>query len=265
MKWPGPAPGRRKESDVHAPHHRPPAEWHHRPTLAGLGLALACAWPGAVVHAADGPVGGIYSCTDAKGRKLTSDRPIADCLTREQRLLNRDGSVRTVVPPTLSPEERAQKESDERRMAEQRAAHADAVRRDRNLMARFPNENTHRRAREAALDTVRLAMKATDLRLKELARERRPLLDESEFYKGRALPARLKQQIDANDAGVEAQHAAAATQQAEMVRINALYDLELDRLRKLWAGTPPGSLGPASVPTTEFTGAPVNLRNASQQ
>jgi len=28
------------------------------------------------------------------------------------------------------------------------------------------------------------------------------------------------------------------------VRINRLYDAELDRLRRLWAGAPPGSLGP---------------------
>jgi hypothetical protein len=28
------------------------------------------------------------------------------------------------------------------------------------------------------------------------------------------------------------------------VRINALYDAELARLRKLWAGAPAGSLGP---------------------
>jgi hypothetical protein len=113
-------------------------------------------------------------------------------------------------------------------------------------VARYPNEATHRKAREAALDTVRLAMKATELRLRELADERRPLLDEAEFYKGRQMPARLKQQFDANDAGVAAQRQAAATQEAEMVRINQIYDAELERLRRLWAGAPPGSLPPVA-------------------
>jgi hypothetical protein len=28
------------------------------------------------------------------------------------------------------------------------------------------------------------------------------------------------------------------------VRINRLFDAELERLRRLWAGAPPGSLGP---------------------
>ena len=187
---------------------------------------------------------GIYTCIDLQGRRLTSDRPIADCSSREQRVLNRDGSVQRVVPPTLSADERAEREAAERRADVARAAQADAVRRDRNLVARFANEAAHRKSREAALDTVRLAIKATELRVRELAAERKPLQDEAEFYKGRAMPGRLKQQFDANDAGVDAQRQAVVIQEAELVRINKLYDLELDRLRQLWAGARPGSLPP---------------------
>ncbi|RVU49148.1 hypothetical protein [Rubrivivax rivuli] len=190
------------------------------------------------------PVAGIYTCIDDKGRRLTADRPIVECAAKEQHILNRDGSLRKVIPPTLTAEERAEKEARERAEKEAKAAAADAVRRDRNLMARFPNEAAHQRARENALDTVRLAMKATELRLRGLAAERKPLLDEAEFYQGKPLPPRLKSQIDANDAAVDAQRAATATQQAELERINRLYDAELDRLRRLWSGAPAGSLGP---------------------
>ena len=111
---------------------------------------------------------GIYTCVDAQGHRLTSDRPIADCISREQRVLNRDGSVQRVVPPTLTADERAEREAAERRAELARAGQADAVRRDRNLVARFPNEAAHRKSRESALDTVRLATKATEHRLKEL-------------------------------------------------------------------------------------------------
>jgi hypothetical protein len=152
--------------------------------------------------------------------------------------------LRTVLPPTLTAEERAEKEARERAEMEARAAAADAVRRDRNLKARFPNEEAHARAREAALDTVRAAIKTTESRLRALAAERKPLLDEAEFYQGRTLPPRLKAAIDANDAAVEAQRGSQATQEAELSRVNRLYDAELERLRKLWAGAPSGSLGP---------------------
>jgi hypothetical protein len=198
--------------------------------------------------AADGkPDAGIYTCIDDKGRKLTSDRPIPECTAKEQRVLNKDGSLKTIHPPTLTAEERADKEARDRKAAEQRAAMADAVRRDRNLMARFPTEEAHHKAREAALDTVRLAMRASDQRLKDLAAERKPLLDEAEFYKGRTMPLKLKQALDANDAGTEAQKTAMANQEAEIGRINKLYDAELDRLRRLWAGAQPGTLGPLAA------------------
>ena len=181
-------------------------------------------------------------------------------------MLNRDGSVQRLIPPTLSAEERAEHESAERRAELTRAAQADAVRRDRNLVSRFPNEAAHRKSREAALDTVRLAMRASEHRLRELATERKPLLQETEFYKGRALPLRLKQQLDANDAGVEAQRSAAANQEAELVRINKLHDVELARLRRLWAGAAPGSLGPVPAIDTRTSGgglAPAGLRNST--
>jgi hypothetical protein len=118
-------------------------------------------------------------------------------------------------------------------------------------MARYPNEAAHQRAREAALDTVRLAIRATELRVRELELARKPLLEEAEFYVGKPLPPKLRTALDANDASTEAQRSATATQEAELGRINRLYDAELDRLRRLWGGAAPGSLGPlpsASAP-----------------
>lgn len=206
---------------------------------------------------------GIYSCTDDRGRKITADRPIADCTAKEQRVLNKDGSLRTIYPPTLTADERTAKEAQDRQQAEARAAQADAVRRDRNLLARYPTEAPHRKAREAALDPVRLAMKATEQRLHDLEAERKPLMAEAEFYVGKPLPPKLRSQIDANEAATEAQREAAARQQAEIERINGLYDAELARLRQLWAGAVPGSLGPiqpTSVAASASAAKPGNLR-----
>ncbi|MDP3082101.1 MAG: hypothetical protein Q8N44_00205 [Rubrivivax sp.] len=207
-------------------------------------VLLALAGAAAAAQTPAPAAAGIYTCVDDKGRRLTADRPIAECSAKEQRILNRDGSLRAIHPPTLTAEERSEREARERRAAELRATLADAVRRDRNLVTRYPNEDSHLRAREAALDTVRLAMKASEARLRELGAERKPLRDEAEFYKDRPLPPKLKGQLDANEAAAAAQRAATANQQIELERISRIYDVELDRLRKLWAGAPPGSLGP---------------------
>ncbi len=220
--------------------------WHDPARLAAFAAAAALSGLAAGQAPTKAP-GGIFTCIDDQGRRLTSDRPIPECAAKEQQVLNHDGSLKYIHPPTLTAEELAAKEARDRAAAEARAVQADAVRRDRNLVMRYPDEESHNRARQAALDTVRLAMKSTEIRLRELAAERKPLNDEAEFYVGKPLPARLKAAIDANDAATDAQRTAAANQQSEVERINKLYDAELERLRKLWAGATPGSLGPLPV------------------
>jgi hypothetical protein len=199
----------------------------------------------------------IYSCVDGNGRRLTSDRPIPECLAREQRLLNADGSVKQVVPPTMTVDELAEAEAKKRQAELERTARQDAVRRDRNLLSRFPNEAAHAKAREAALDDVRKGVKFSEERLVELEKARKPLLDETEFYKGKKLPLKLRQQLDANEAAASAQRSLVQNQKDEIRRIDSLYDAELDRLKKLWSGVPAGSLPlPASSPPTSSLAKP---------
>jgi hypothetical protein len=200
-------------------------------TLSTILLGVATASPAA-----------IYSCVDANGRRLTSDRPIAECSTREQRMLNTDGSVRKIVPPTMTADEMAELEARKRQEASDRIVKQDAVRRDRNLLNRFPNEAAHAKAREGALDDVRKGVKFSEERLDELQKARKPLLDETEFYAGKALPGQLKQKLDSNEALAAAQRSLIQNQKEEIQRINKLYDVELARLRKLWSGTQPGEL-----------------------
>ena len=73
-------------------------------TQAGPGL-LALMFALASLHAlaTDAPGSpAIYTCTTADGRKLTSDRLIPECASREHQVLNRDGSLRAILPPLLS-------------------------------------------------------------------------------------------------------------------------------------------------------------------
>lgn len=189
----------------------------------------------------------IYTCTDARGRRITSDRPIAECLDREQTLRNSDGSVRRVIPPSLSAEEKAAQEELRRQRQLEDAARKDLARNDRNLLSRFPTEAVHERARLAALEPIRLALKNTERRVAQLQRDRSRLEDEAEFYKGRALPRPLQARLDDNQASREAAATATQNQLTELARIDALYDEELGRLRRLWAGAAPGSLGPAAA------------------
>ena len=80
------------------------------PVLALLAGAAGSAWGQA----------GIYTCVDAHGKRITSDRPILECLDREQKELNPTGTVRRIVPPSLTASERAVQEERDRKMADER-------------------------------------------------------------------------------------------------------------------------------------------------
>lgn len=224
----------------------------HDLTRWRTGLVVVALWFVAAAHAADASP--IYSCIDSSGKRLTSDRPIAECNAREQRVLNNDGSVKRVMPPTPTADERADMEAREREAATERAFKQDAIRRDRNLLARFPDEAVHRKAREGALDDVRKSLRLSETRIALLTAERKPLMDEAEFYAGKQLPPKLRNQIDGNDAALEAQRSLLLNQQLEVVRVNKLYDAEVERLKRLWSGAQPGSMGALPRPAAPASG-----------
>jgi hypothetical protein len=203
----------------------------------------------------------VFTCVNAAGRALTSDRLIGECMDREQRVLSRDGTLLRIVPPTLTADERAEKEARERLAAAEREAKSEAVRRDRNLVQRFPNTAAHQKAREQALETIQFAIAQSEARIVDLARERKPLVEETEFYAGKPLPGKLKAQLDANDTGAAAQKELLVQQKAELDRVSKLYDTELAHLKRLWAGAAPGSLQmPADTSTAKARQPVVHTR-----
>jgi len=197
----------------------------------------------------------VFTCVAGSGRTLTSDRLIGECMDREQRVLSRDGTLLRIVPPSLTADERAEKEARDRKAAAEKEAKLEAAKRDRNLMQRYANAEAHQKAREAALADLRISMQLSEKRQAELVAERKPLLDESEFYKGKALPAKLRQQLDANEAAATAQRDAQNNQKAEFDRVTKLFDAELARLKRLWAGAAPGSIGQAGEEAASAAGA----------
>lgn len=202
-----------------------------------LSIVLLGAWP--LPPYAQTPAQGIYTCTDAKGRKLTSDRPIPECADREQRLLNPSGTVRTIVGPNLTGPERAALEARQRREAEERTRQTEEKRRERALLVRYPSRSVHDKERSEALSQISVVRQAALNRVKELERQRRDLDAELEFYAQdpSRVPPSLKRLVDENAQSMAVQERFIAEQDAEMVRVNVRFDEELARLQQLWAQT----------------------------
>lgn len=212
-------------------------------------VVLACALPPLqTARAAEPTSPRIFQCVLPDGRKVTSDKPIAECMNagKPQRELNKDGSEKAIVEAPPTEDEKAERDRIRRQREAERTAYEIEVRRDRDLLKRFPNEAAHGKAREKALDDVATSVRNSEARIKLLLEERKPLQDEAEFYVGKSLPHKVRLGLDANDAALDAQRSLVQNQQIEVVRINALYDAELARLKRLWAGAVLGTAGAAS-------------------
>lgn len=202
-----------------------------------LGSSLAAAWAQQ----------GIYTCTAGQGRAITSDRPIAECLDREQHELNPSGTVRRTIGPSLTAPERAALEARERQAAQKQARIAEEKRRERALVVRYPNQAVHDRERAEALQQVDAVIQAAQKRVDQLLAQRQRIDAELEFYlkDPSKAPPELRRQAEDNQQSLNVQKRFIADQDSEKRRIQARFDAELARLRLLWA---PAAASAAPVP-----------------
>ena len=207
---------------------------------------------------APGTSGGIYTCVDRNGRRLTADRPIAECLDREQRELGPSGIVRRQIGPSLTEHERAAQEAQRRKEAEARARELEERRRERALTARYPDKAAHDVERAAAIQLVDDVTATAEKRLVELAQQRKAFDVEMEFYKKdpNKAPMSLRRKIAENEESIAEQQRFIAGQDQEKRRVHQRFDVELAQLRRLWdaqrmpvSGATPASDASASAAT----------------
>lgn len=179
----------------------------------------------------------IYTCIDAKGRRITSDRPIVECLDREQQRLGKTGTVREVIPPSYTREEREKLEAQQRIEAEKEARIQEEKRRDRALLVRYPNQGVHDKERAEALNQIDDVIAAVNKREEALTQQRKDIDTEFEFYSAdpNKAPLWLKRKREDNEKQMEVQKRFLVDQIQEKQRINARFDEELAKLRQLWA------------------------------
>lgn len=179
---------------------------------------------------------GIYSCVDAKGRKITSDRPIAECADREQKELNASGTVKRTVGPTLSAQELAVVEEREQETARERARTKEAKRRGHALLARYPARDMHDAARATAMKSLDGAIEVAARRHSELLQEYEKVRAQLELRKspsGKAaqLPPQQSEEIQRE---MQAQKQIIFAQEEEKKRVTSRFDEELKLLLPLW-------------------------------
>ena len=197
----------------------------------------------------------IYTCVDAQGRKLSSDRMIPECQTREQSLRNRDGSVRAAVPPLLSVDAQQRIEQERSQVLQQKVDEEEGRRRDRVLLRRYPDRASHDLARQRALDPVLEAKQLHQRRVTQLQEElgrTRGMSDEA----ARERKASLSMMMDTQRGFIR-------SRDQEIARINEQMDAELRRLEPLWIELATASgINPATLVRPMAASAPASATSA---
>ncbi len=194
-----------------------------------FGIVLAAAALSAL------PVGAraqLYVCS-TNGRTLTGDLPPPECGNVEIRELNRDGSVKRVIEPPLTPEQKKARELEAKQRRERETQAQEQLRRDRALLETYASEDEIETSRDRTLAQRQALIDRANQQLKEFKMDRKRLDDESEFYAKRQLPEKLKRALDDNATLQQQQLHAIDDIRADMERINERYDAELRRFREL--------------------------------
>jgi len=196
-------------------------------------LLLALAVSSGLGLAAPVASAGVFVCTVANGRTITADRPPAECANVPIKELRADGSVRRVIEPPLTEEQRRMRAEQARRDYQENEARRTQARRDFALMETYASEDEIEVARQAALAGRQLIIDRSRQRIEVFAVERARLDSEAEFFANRKMPEKLERAIESNRELAQAEHRLIADMQADIVRINRRFDGELARFREL--------------------------------
>jgi hypothetical protein len=194
----------------------------------------------------------IYSCV-AGGRTYSGDRPPPECSNSDIRELNRDGSLRRVIPRPLTVAEQRAKAVEAQKRAEEEEKALAQRRRDRSLLEAYANEDEIEAARLKAIASSTDILERSRVRLDRMDNDKKRLDDESDFFKKREVPEHIKRARLNNEQEKAVELKIVQDAQAEMQRINARFDGDKQRFRELMSqGARPAQRSPRSEVVSRY-------------
>ncbi|HMV52455.1 MAG TPA: hypothetical protein PLX20_09940 [Rhodocyclaceae bacterium] len=178
-----------------------------------------------------------YCCNDDNGVQVCSDQLPQICYKRAYRVLEGTTVVKRVEAP-LSPEQRRQRQIEERRAAEEDRAIREQRRRDRILLDTYNSVQDIEAQRAKAIREIEQGMHQAQQELAELQKKRQALAEETEFYKRKPMPPELQASIRANEADIAAQQSIIDSKKKDIDAVHARFDEDKRRYIHLVRNAP---------------------------
>jgi hypothetical protein len=229
---------------------------HTTPVLAALAVAFAVA---ALPVGAQTSPQKLYKYVDANGKVYYSERPPVEATGKAMEQLNRQGAVMRQVHAAPTADEVAAAAAERRRKQDDEARLREESRRNQALLDTYASEKDIELTRARALQAVEASVKDAESKLAEALKRQEKLRAETEFYAKKALPARLKQEIENNEREIAVQREAIAKRDKDVNTINARYDEDKRRfveITKPKSPPQPGAATPAQPPVQTVSVSP---------
>lgn len=207
-----------------------------KPRIALIGLLLLTMQMPA--HA-----GKTYCCTDERGRQACGDSLPRECFGRAYRELSERGTLLRQIEAPLTADQQAQREAALASKKKEERAAMEEKRKNQALLNTYTSEKDVDVARDRALADLESRAKEAQAKYNEGVKRKQKLEGEMEFYKKKAVPPELKEQIKANETEIKTQQTAIETKKQEMDQVRTRFEEEKKRYLELMRG---GKAGAAS-------------------
>lgn len=178
----------------------------------------------------------VYCCNDVNGRKVCADFLPPECQKRAYEERDEKGYIVKKVDAPLTPAQQAQRDAETAKKAALELIKLEEQRRNSALLATYANEKDIDTARDRELADFEKLVVQAEKAVGEAQKRQAKVAKEQEFYKGKALPKQLKDQLDSAAKDVAAKQQAVEDRKSEKLKVAAKYDEEKRRFIDLKAG-----------------------------
>lgn len=178
----------------------------------------------------------VYCCNDSEGRKFCSDFLPKECQKRAYEERDSKGFVIKKVDAPLTAEQQARRDAELAKKTELAQKQLEERRRNQALLSTYSSEQDIDKARDRALADADKAISQAEKAQADAVKQQKVAEKETEFYKGKPLPAPLKKQIEAAEKDIATKNAALEKRKQDRERIVTDYENEKVRFRELSGG-----------------------------
>ena len=195
----------------------------------------------------------IIKCVGKDGKTYVGSTLPPQCSGQAVNEMNKQGQIVKRTDATLTPEQRAAKEAEERVNKEKEAEVArkekEETRKNKALLSTYASEKDIEASRRQSLADNEKAVTQTQAKIGQIEKVGATMRKELEFYQGKNKPpAKVMLDIQNNDIDLKAQQDLLAAKKKEVDVINARYDEDKRRYLELTRGP---SAVPAAAPTAK--------------